>query len=101
MLADETCWFLAADFDKPTWREDAAAFLAACKARGVPAALERSRAGGSHFAAMVVDSPRISPSPARQGNQAVAVPNIGGAHMYGCAVTLERCREELRRRRPT
>lgn len=49
MLADESCWFLAADFDKATWREDAAAYLAACKARGVPAALERSRSGnGGH-----------------------------------------------------
>jgi len=26
LLPDETCWFLAADFDKTTWREDAAAF---------------------------------------------------------------------------
>lgn len=49
MLADETCWFLAADFDKTTWRYDAAAFLQACAARGVPAALERSRSGqGAH-----------------------------------------------------
>jgi superfamily II DNA or RNA helicase len=49
MLADETCRFLAADFDKTTWRDDAAAFLQACAARGVPAALERSRSGqGAH-----------------------------------------------------
>jgi superfamily II DNA or RNA helicase len=49
MLADETCWFLAADFDKATWLDDAAAFLQACGARGVPAALERSRSGqGAH-----------------------------------------------------
>jgi superfamily II DNA or RNA helicase len=49
MLADETCWFLAADFDKTTWRDDAAAFLQACAARNVPAALERSRSGhGAH-----------------------------------------------------
>jgi hypothetical protein len=49
LLADESCWFLAADFDKATWHEDATAFLAACKARGVPAALERSRSGnGGH-----------------------------------------------------
>ena len=27
MLRDETCFFLAADFDKATWREDAAAFF--------------------------------------------------------------------------
>lgn len=49
MLADERCWFLAADFDKATWREDSAAYFAACTARGVPAALERSRSGnGGH-----------------------------------------------------
>jgi hypothetical protein len=49
MLADETCWFLAADFDKTTWQDDASAFLQACAARGVPAALERSRSGqGAH-----------------------------------------------------
>ena len=41
--------FLAADFDKATWRDDAAAFLQACAARGIPAALERSRSGhGGH-----------------------------------------------------
>jgi hypothetical protein len=49
MLEDETCWFLAADFDKATWRDDAAAFVRACAARGIPAALERSRSGqGGH-----------------------------------------------------
>ena len=49
MLADDTCRFLAADFDKETWRRDARAYLAACRAKGVPAALERSRSGnGAH-----------------------------------------------------
>ncbi len=49
MLADDTCRFLAADFDKATWRRDADAYLAACRARGVPAVLERSRSGnGAH-----------------------------------------------------
>jgi hypothetical protein len=49
MLVDETCWFLAADFDKTTWRGDAAAFLQTCAARNVSAALERSRSGhGAH-----------------------------------------------------
>jgi hypothetical protein len=49
MLADETCWFVAADFDKATWRDDAAAFVQACAARDIPAALERSRSGhGGH-----------------------------------------------------
>ena len=49
MLSDDTCRFLAADFDKEAWRRDANAFLEACRSKGVPAALERSRSGnGGH-----------------------------------------------------
>ena len=49
MLPDETCWFLAADFDKATWHEDAGAFLETCQLFNVPAAPERSRSGnGGH-----------------------------------------------------
>ena len=49
LLTDETCRFLAADFDKKTWQEDAMAFLATCRKLGVPAYLERSRSGnGGH-----------------------------------------------------
>jgi hypothetical protein len=49
LLPDETCWFLAADFDKENWAADALAVLETCSAKGVPAALERSRSGnGGH-----------------------------------------------------
>ena len=49
LLSDETCWFLAADFDKKTWEYDAQAFLETCLELSVPAALERSRSGkGGH-----------------------------------------------------
>lgn len=49
LLSDETCWFIAADFDKTSWIEDASAFLRTCESYGVPAALERSRSGnGGH-----------------------------------------------------
>jgi len=49
MLQDETCWFLAMDFDKKNWREDAAAVMKVCKEYDIPAALERSRSGnGGH-----------------------------------------------------
>jgi hypothetical protein len=49
MLLDETCFFLAADFDKASWTEDATAFLKTCHQMGLPAALERSRSGkGAH-----------------------------------------------------
>ncbi len=50
LLADETCWFLAVDFDQATWKEDSRAFVESCRDSGVPAALERSRSGeGAHI----------------------------------------------------
>jgi hypothetical protein len=49
MLPDETCWFLAADFDKASWKQDIAAFRDTARAKGVPVAIERSRSGnGAH-----------------------------------------------------
>ena len=49
LLTDETCWFLAIDFDKKTWEQDALAFMVTCQELNVPAALERSRSGnGAH-----------------------------------------------------
>jgi hypothetical protein len=49
MLQDETCFFLAVDFDKASWRDDAGAFVETCRHMSVPAALERSRSGnGGH-----------------------------------------------------
>ncbi len=49
MLRDESCYFLAADFDGANWMDDANAFLATCSRLDVPASLERSRSGeGGH-----------------------------------------------------
>ncbi len=49
LLGDETCWFLAVDFDKSTWIEDVSAFVETCRGVGLPAAVERSRSGhGAH-----------------------------------------------------
>ncbi|HYN25796.1 MAG TPA: DEAD/DEAH box helicase family protein [Pyrinomonadaceae bacterium] len=49
LLQDDTCWFVAVDFDKKTWEADACAFLKMCHETGVPASLERSRSGnGGH-----------------------------------------------------
>ncbi len=39
LLADETCHFLAVDFDETEWRGDAKAFANACHELGVPVAL--------------------------------------------------------------
>lgn len=49
LLADDSCHFLAVDFDKQDWREDVQAFAKSCRALGVPAALEISRStNGAH-----------------------------------------------------
>ncbi len=49
LLQDNRCWFLTADFDGERWSDDALAYLQTCRARNVPAALERSRSGeGGH-----------------------------------------------------
>ncbi len=49
LLHDETCWFLAVDFDKEGWREDALAFAETCRSADITIALERSRSGnGAH-----------------------------------------------------
>ena len=50
MLLDETCFFLAMDFDKTGWQEDALAVLETCRRIDLPVALERSRSGnGGHI----------------------------------------------------
>lgn len=49
LLDDETCWFLAIDFDKSSWQEDVGAFAETCRVMEVPVAVERSRSGnGAH-----------------------------------------------------
>ncbi len=49
LLPDETCRFLAVDFDKASWQSDASAFVATCHGHGVGVAVERSRSGnGAH-----------------------------------------------------
>lgn len=57
LLRDETCWFLAVDFDKERWREDVAGYLQACEEMGVPAALERSRSGNGGHVWIFFDAP--------------------------------------------
>lgn len=49
LLPDETCWFLAVDFDKQTWPDDVRAFVDTCQKNSISAILERSRSGnGAH-----------------------------------------------------
>ncbi len=49
MLLDETCFFLAVDFDGADWEKDAGAFVQISRERKLAAVLERSRSGeGAH-----------------------------------------------------
>ena len=49
LLKDDTCWFLAVDFDKGDWKKDIKAFTETCKKFNVPFSIERSRSGnGGH-----------------------------------------------------
>ncbi len=46
---DETCRFLAADFDRKDWAADVNAFRQTCERLGIPVCVERSRSGnGAH-----------------------------------------------------
>jgi superfamily II DNA or RNA helicase len=50
LLEDNTCNFLAVDFDKKQWQDDVHAFIETCKNLGLPYHIERSRSGeGAHI----------------------------------------------------
>lgn len=49
MLEDETCYFLAIDFDDEGWQNDVTAIIEVCKEKEISFAVERSRSGsGAH-----------------------------------------------------
>lgn len=49
LLTDDTCHFLAVDFDEADWREDVHAFAQSCRELGVCVSVEISRSGnGAH-----------------------------------------------------
>lgn len=65
LLADDSCYFLSADFDEADWREDANAFMQSCRELDIPAALEISRSGnGAHIWIFFAES-----VPAREARQ--------------------------------
>ncbi|MBS3906991.1 MAG: DEAD/DEAH box helicase [Syntrophaceae bacterium] len=82
LLSDETCWFLAIDFDKKTWQEDIIAFLEVCREMSVPAALERSRSGQGGHVWMFFDRP-IEASMARKFGCAILTRAMERRHQIG------------------
>lgn len=57
LLLDETCTFVAADFDKTGWEQDALAFVHACRRLDLPVAFERSRSGRGAHTWLFFDAP--------------------------------------------
>jgi len=82
LLQDETCWFLAVDFDKKQWQEDVAVFLRSCDEIGIPAALERSRSGKGGHVWMFFDRP-IAASLARKFACAILTHSMERRHQIG------------------
>jgi len=65
LLDDDSCYFLAVDFDDENWQDDAKAFAKSCADLGVPCALEISRSGqGAH--AWIFFKERVSAREARR-----------------------------------
>ncbi len=49
LFPDETCFFLAVDFDEEKWEKDVATFRIVCESLNIPIVIERSRSGnGAH-----------------------------------------------------
>lgn len=70
LLTDDTCNFLAVDFDEAEWKDDALAFRQSCDELGVPVALEISRSGnGAHI--WIFFAGRVSARDARRLGTAI------------------------------
>lgn len=78
LLEDDSCNFLAIDFDEAEWKEDVRAFADSCTDLGVPVAIETSRSGnGAH--AWIFFAERVSARDARRLGTAII--------SYNCART--------------
>ena len=82
LLTDETCWFLAADFDKATWQDDVRAFLHTCGEWQVPAVLERSRSGRGGHVWIFFEAP-LPASLARKLGAAILTRTMERRHQLG------------------
>jgi superfamily II DNA or RNA helicase len=82
MIADDTCSFLAADFDEGEWRRDVFAFRETCQRHNIPVAIERSRSGNGAHAWIFFEEPIPAASARRLGAFLITdtmerVPDIG------------------------
>jgi superfamily II DNA or RNA helicase len=79
---DETCWFLAGDFDKAEWLDDVRAFRAAAADLGLPVAVERSRSGNGAHAWLFFEEP-VSARSAREIGSAILTHAMESRYQLG------------------
>lgn len=79
MCQDETCHFLAIDFDDDGWQRDVAALREVCMALDIPVALERSRSGNGTHAWFFFES-QIPASLARKFGSALLTYSMSKRH---------------------
>lgn len=70
MLTDDTCRFLAADFDEENYKDDVSAFRCVCTEWDIPVSVERSRSGNGAHAWIFFEEP-VSASAARKLGTAI------------------------------
>ncbi|GHT14941.1 hypothetical protein FACS189426_22060 [Bacteroidia bacterium] len=68
LLPDDSCLFLAVDFDEEEWQKDISAFRLVCKELNIPVAIERSRSGNGAHAWFFFDEPVPAISARKLGN---------------------------------
>ena len=68
LLPDETCLFLAIDFDEENWQKDVSVFRSGCKNLDIPVAIERSRSGNGVHAWLFFEEPVSAISARKLGN---------------------------------
>lgn len=73
LLSDETCWFLAADFDGDHWQEDATAFARTAKFNGIHASLEISRSGDGAHVWIFFTQPMLAATARRLGSALITL----------------------------
>jgi superfamily II DNA or RNA helicase len=60
ILPDDTCWFLAVDFDGNQWQQDVLVYFNTCRNLQIPAYLERSRSGNGGHVWIFFEKPTLA-----------------------------------------
>jgi superfamily II DNA or RNA helicase len=79
LLPDETCWFLAIDFDGEQWQKDIVTMRKVCSEFAIPAVVERSRSGNGAHAWFFFEQP-VPASEARKLGSALLTYSMNQRH---------------------